>query len=263
MFARHIGQLHLIERSASMFPMYLQDDDPVSRPNLSAVARRYLERCNMRVEDLFYHVLAVLHDSAYLEANAGALRMEWPRIPVPGWRNAGSADAAFKLALSSARGRELAHLLDPDTPISGVTSGVLRPELSAIAVPATNDGRNMTTTDFALTAGWGHHGTGGAVMPGQGHIKERAYTSAERAALGDVCSIRLGETTFDVYLNDRTYWRNVPGNVWKYKLGGYQVIKKWLSYRDLEINGRPIYPDEVQHVTDTARRIASILLRYE
>ena len=26
-FARHIGQLHLIERSASMFPMYLRDDD--------------------------------------------------------------------------------------------------------------------------------------------------------------------------------------------------------------------------------------------
>ena len=29
--------------------------------------------------------LAVLHDPDYREANAGALRMEWPRIPLPGW----------------------------------------------------------------------------------------------------------------------------------------------------------------------------------
>ena len=30
-------------------------------------------------------VLALLHDPVYREANAEALRMEWPRIPLPGW----------------------------------------------------------------------------------------------------------------------------------------------------------------------------------
>ena len=25
------------------------------------------------------------------------------------------------------------------------------------------------------------------------------------------------------------YWRNVPAAVWGYKLGGFQVLKKWLS----------------------------------
>ena len=53
------------------------------RPNLSAAAQRYLERLGLRVENLFHHALAVLHDPAYREANAGALRMEWPRIPLP------------------------------------------------------------------------------------------------------------------------------------------------------------------------------------
>ena len=33
------------------------------------------------VEDLFHHALAVVHDPAYREANAGALRMEWPPHP--------------------------------------------------------------------------------------------------------------------------------------------------------------------------------------
>ena len=70
----------------------------------------------------------------------------------------------------------------------------------------------------------------------------------------------LGESTFDIYLNDRAYWRNVPAAIWKYKLGGYQVLKKWLSYRESKVLGRPLLPEEVQHFTDTARRIGRILL---
>ena len=70
----------------------------------------------------------------------------------------------------------------------------------------------------------------------------------------------LGDTTFDIYLNDRAYWRNVPAAVWGYKLGGYQVLKKWLSYRERGVLGRAMKPEEVQHFTDTARRIAAILV---
>ena len=66
-------------------------------------------------------------------------------------------------------------------------------------------------------------------------------------------------TSFDIYLNDRAYWRNVPAAVWHYKLGGYQVLKKWLSYRDRDILGRPLSVEEVQYFTHTARRIAAIL----
>ena len=62
------------------------------------------------------------------------------------------------------------------------------------------------------------------------------------------------------HLNDRAYWRNVPNAVWSYKLGGYQVLKKWLSYREHDVLGRPMTPEEVQHFTDTARRITAILI---
>ena len=259
-FTKHLASHHLIERGANMFPAWLRDDSSQHRPNLSATAFRYLERCNMRVEDLFYHVLAVLHDPTYREANAGALRMEWPRIPLPGWPDSSASDCASTLAPSAARGRELALLLDAETPVPGVTQGALRPELSAVAVPTVTDGRNMTTADFAVTAGWGHFGVRGAVMPGQGHIQQRSYTRAERAALGDSWST-MGQTTYDVYLNDRAYWRNIPATVWTYKLGGYQVLKKWLSYRELGVLERRMLPDEIQYFTDIARRIAAILCR--
>ena len=285
-FTRQLGSLHLIERTALMFPAYLRSDDlrigandGQPRPNLSAAAQRYLHHLGANVEDLFHHVLAVLHDPAYREVNAGALRMDWPRIPLPGWpapESAGipgsepvpylirgpgqalpAANAADALAQSAVRGCQLAALLDPDTPVPGVTSGTLRPEIAAIAVPATVDGRNMTAADFALTAGWGHYGTGDAVMPGQGRLVERAYTADERAALGDTIGA-LGDTTFDVYLNDRAFWRNVPAAIWGYKLGGYQVLKKWLSYREQGVLGRALSPEEVLYFAEMVRRIGEV-----
>ena len=265
-FTKHLGSHHLIERGSNMFPAWLRDDDIGNgqnsgrRANLSATAKRYLDRLGFGVEDLFHHVLATLHDPAYREANAGALRMEWPRIPMPGWPDGEGEDAAAELALSTARGRELAALLDPDTAVPGVTRAPLRPEIAAIAVPATADGRNMAGEDFAVTAGWGHYGQGDAVMPGSGRIVERAYTAEESVAItGDLPAV--GETTFDIYLNGNAYWRNIPASVWRYKLGGYQVLKKWLSYREHDILGRPLEHEEVHYFMNTARRIGAILTK--
>ena len=264
-FARHMASYHLIERGTLWFPAWLRDEGlgidaggTQRRPNLSLSAQRYLDRLGLGVEDLFHHVIAILHSPEYRTANAGALRMEWPRIPLLGWPD-GNVDGAVEgLAASAERGRELADLLDSETDVAGVTAGALRPEMASIAVPATTDGGNMAGEDFVVSAGWGHFGTGDAVMPGQGRVVDREYTSAERAALGDKIST-LGHTTFDVYLNERAYWRNVPAAVWNYHLGGYQVLKKWLSYRESKVVGRPLRSQEVQHFTDTARRIASII----
>ena len=211
---------------------------------------------------------------------------------------------------------QLAALLDPDTPVPGVTAGPLRPEIAAIAVPATTHGRHMAGDDFALTAGWGHFGAGQAVMPGQGRAVERAYTGAERThtrperthtgaertVLSAAASVipapagiqphppayeadagfrvtpsmtesraagrqvedapfdALGATTYDIHLNDHAYWRNIPAHVWTYRLGGYQVLKKWLSYRERKVLGRDLRPAEVQHFSQTAQRVAAILL---
>jgi hypothetical protein len=70
----------------------------------------------------------------------------------------------------------------------------------------------------------------------------------------------LGERTCDVYLNEAAYWRNIPLNVWEYYIGGYQAIKKWLSYREHGILGRALKPDEAREVMNMARRIAAIIL---
>ena len=117
----------------------------------------------------------------------------------------------------------------------------------------------MTGEDFAVTAGWGHSGAGDAVMPGRGRAVERSYAPEESAAMGDASDV-LGDRTFDVYLNGEAFWRNVPAAIWDYRLGGYQVLKKWLSYREQKVLGRRLRAEEVQHFADTARRIGALLV---
>ena len=129
----HIGCLDLMDRGATCVPAWLHASamDPHGdhlgrRPNLSEATQSYLEHLRVGVDDLFHHVLAVLHDPAYREENAGALRMEWPRIPLPGWPDGDSGGAADELAVSAARGRKLAALLDSDTPSSRSHRGASR-----------------------------------------------------------------------------------------------------------------------------------------
>ena len=70
----------------------------------------------------------------------------------------------------------------------------------------------------------------------------------------------LGKETFDIYLNDTVFIKNVPIGVWDYYIGGYQVIKKWLSYREKGFLGRGLTMDEVLYIREMVRRISAILL---
>ena len=99
---------------------------------------------------------------------------------------------------------------------------------------------------------WGYGGRAGITMPGHGRAIERDISAGE--------FVGLGSRTVDVYLNDVAYWKHIPLRVWEYTIGGYQVIKKWLSYREYAILGRRLSLDEIREVTAIARRIAAILL---
>lgn len=262
---RHSSR-HIIERGANLFPLYLttqeqrslfdEPSDDRLRPNLSDAASAYLQRIGAEAPELFYHAIACLHAPAYRAENAGALRQDWPRVPLPA--------SAATLRTSAALGRQLAALLDPETAVAGVTGGVVRAELRAIGVITRVGGGALQPTagELDLTAGWGHAGQGGVTMPGKGRAIAREYTADERAALESLpgAPTLLGASTYDIHLNGVAYWKNIPAAVWEYTIGGYQVIKKWLSYREKPLLGRALTADEVREVTAIARRIAAILL---
>jgi hypothetical protein len=105
---------------------------------------------------------------------------------------------------------------------------------------------------------------------GQGKLIERDYSAEEREAIAqgavalgltpEQAFAQLGEKTCDVYLNARAYWKNIPARVWEYYIGGYQVIKKWLSYREGKLLGRALTVEEARYVRDMSRRIAALCL---
>ncbi len=145
--------------------------------------------------------------------------------------------------------------------------------MKSLALPTRRDGKSLGDDDLKVSARWGSIQTAGGgriVMPGPGVATARAYTDAERAALAlegktlglslDEVMALLGGTTFDIHLNTDACWSNVPARIWDYTLGGYQVIKKWLSYREHAVLGRALKAEEAIYVSGMVRRIAAILL---
>ena len=61
-------------------------------------------------------------------------------------------------------------------------------------------------------------------------------------------------------MNATAYWQNVPQPIWDFTIGGYQVMKKWLSYREQRVLGRALTMAEIMEVTAMARRLAALVL---
>jgi hypothetical protein len=240
---------------SNFFPIYLAEDSLLSteefRPNLTKAAKEFISCSGSCVRRLYFHCAAILRSVAYAKENCGALRQDWPRIPLPSTKQ--------DLERSAALGRQVVDLLDSEAGVMGVTLSPVRTELRVVGVLSTAVGQlDPGAGDLDVTARWGHAGKGGVTMPAKGRVVEREYTPEERAALSETAAL-LGATTFDVYLNEKAYWKNIPSGVWEYTLGGYQVIKKWLSYREKPLLGRGLSKDEARHVTEMARRIAALL----
>ena len=250
--------LDLIDRGSTNFPARTIDGSTGQlRPNLSASVVAFLNEIGVQPSDLFNHIVATLHAPSYGSNNAGALRMDWPRLPIP-------SDADL-LQASAKLGSNVAALLDAEREVPGVSSGALRAGLATIALPK---GKN-----FELIMGWGSAQTNKngsrIVMPGGGKITERAWTDAEKVNLSQLATRHdldldsmfgvIGEQAVDVHINADAKWEGVPSKVWAFTLGGYQVLKKWLSYREAAVLGRSLTGDEALHFAKTARRITEIL----
>jgi hypothetical protein len=278
-----------INRNPGAFPLFLYPKTPKGskkskeqvrlialegevkpKANLSQITRSYLEALGIDNPDsdthiaglIWMHVLAISYSPAYLSENADGIRKDWPRIPLPG--------AKPLLEASAVLGEKVAALLDTEKLVPGVTASPLRPEIQCLATITRESGGQLQPKELAVTVGWGHAGQSSMVMPGKGKVIERDYTVEENQSIvlgaekqgipaQEVFEL-LGERTFDIYLNDVAYWKNIPQKVWGYNIGGYQVIKKWLSYRETTLLGRPLTPDEAREVMNMARRIAAIVL---
>ena len=260
-FISQFGCLDLFDRGASCFPASVVHVAGTLLPavqiskNLSLAAEEKVLETGGNEMDLFFHALATMHTPQYRLNNEGALLSDWPRIPLP--------TAADLLTHSAALGRRLAELLDAE---SAVQFGTEWTFLGALKLPRDSD----LTESLKITADWGRRGQGSTVMPAPGRSLRRAWTDEERGKVMRLANARtitladaltlLGDTCVDVCLNGDSMWSAVPVNVWNYTLGGYQVLKKWLSYREFDLLGRALRADEAAYFAEVVRRIAAILL---
>ena len=235
--------------------------DTTLTANLSEKSRQYLNELGINNLDenienaslIWLHSLAIGYSPLYLGENADGIRQDFPRIPLPN---------SQELLIKSAQlGQLIASLLDTENPVIGVTKKPT-PALQKIALISCTDGGNLNPDkgDLIINVGWGHGGKNGVTMPGKGKAIARQYTTAEMSVISPEMRKLLGTKTYDIYLNDRAYWQNIPAQVWEYTIGGYQVIKKWLSYREEKLLGRGLTIAEVQEVSEMTRRITAIIL---
>jgi hypothetical protein len=255
----------LPENSNGQATLYASLGDSPTSANLSVPAREYLATVTTENPDdnprlsraIWLHALAIIYSPLYLSENADGIKSDLPRIPLP--------DNLEILQRSANLGVALGKLLDVEKNTPGVTSGKLRKELSILGRITGPQGLSLS-----VTAAWGHLQKEDVVMPGSGVAKEREFTEAEKLAIAEGASelgITLddvltmwGGSAIDIYLNNESFWSTIPLSVWEYTIGGYLVLKKWLSYREHNIVGRDITKDEAREFTHMVRRIAAILL---
>lgn len=269
---------HLLRPNIRAFPFRLlgseapQGDLLASsedRANLSTLARGWLASLTDADPDAdrelgdspWYHALAITSSPAWLFENQAAVLGGWPRVPLP-------TDLPH-LEASSQLGRRVAALLDTEQAAPGVTTAPFDPPLATLGRLVREGGGSLTPADLRVV-GWGRGGNGAPVMPGAGNVAEReTYDAEEQAALAaagerleeDVASLigRLGPPV-DVRLNSIAYQKGVPQSVYQLTIGGYQVLKKWLSYRDEEVIGRPITVAEAREAVAIVRRLTAFVL---
>ena len=285
MATRALANHHLLDPNAHVVPTRLYQPAPPPQPgllaaldgqsvdaehaNLSVDAREWLETIGWPDPDgsaedgaaPWHHALAIAFSPAWLTENGPAILTNWPRLPLP--------QSADTLRASADLGRRLADLLDPDTPVVGVTSAPRALHL-VLGRPARVDGGQLRARDLAMDAGWGSRDRAGRVNPGRGGLRTRDRFDAEAlAAIEEEAArreenahsilTRLGQP-LDVALNAEVVWEQVPSAAWNYSVGGYQVFKKWLSYREAGVLGRPMTPDEVREGAAIVRRLTAIIL---
>ena len=230
--------------------------------NLSSSARSYLESLGFASPDsdesvasaLWLHVLAIGYSSLYREEHAGGLSNDWPRVPLPSSANA--------LKDSAALGNYISVLLDMARPVVGIETGTFRHELEPFGLLTTENGAVIEDGDttLELTENWGFFGERDIVQPGTPRVKERLPNQAEKDALTKL-GLPLNTTMLDLPLHrdlnghTQSYWSGVPLPVWNTFIGGYQVLKKWLSYRDQRVVGRAMHLEEAQEVENIVRRL--------
>jgi hypothetical protein len=256
-FATSLVNLHVHERGSVVFPRetrgegLLSDRDANLPEPTWRILREYFGLKGERrdkparelVGKLFRVVFATLHAPGYQSEHKSALSADWAHVPIPKDKN------LFDRLVSA--GEQVTRLLDVDRDAADVIKAIIGTDLARALGPLKRtDAKQVRPDDLKITVTyWGG---------GKGRWTPRAFGVDEQlpAEFGDAWGRRTG----DLFVNDHTYFENVPEEVWNYQLGGYPVLKKWLGYRQADRrDGKPLTDDERKWFRQVIQRVAALL----
>ena len=253
LYATTLVNLHVHERGSVVVPRETGGDDLLADrdANLSEGAWRVLgghfglngerrdDDARGLVGDLLRVTLAVLHAPAYQADHRSALSADWAHVPV-------AKDRTVFASLVRV-GDAIARLLDAQGDAHEEVRNVLG-EAAAVALAPIRkmDGSALRPDDLLLTVNyWGG---------GKGRWVPRPFTA------DDERHEAWGGRTGDLYISQNVFFANVPELVWRYEIGGYPVLKKWLGYRQSNRrDGRPLTVGERRWFRSIIQRIAALL----
>ena len=253
LYCRTLADLHLQERGSVCIPREVAMGGvlPGRRANISAAAWVALSRTwgidgsleSLAAKDgmrtLFGVCLAILHAPRFQADHKEALAEDWARLPIP--KDIGLANRI------AAKGQMVATLLDAQAEAEPVIVDILGEDATwRLGALSKVSGGNVAMSDLAVT--YSYYGAS------TGKWAARPFREEEAAHPS------WGQRTGDLYLNPDLRLSNVPEAVWRYELGGYPVVKKWLGYRQANRRGgKPLVAAEKDHLRLIVQRLAALV----
>lgn len=189
-------------------------------------------------KNLFRYCAAIAHAPQYETDHKDSLAQGWPRVPIA--RDRSTFCDIVKL------GEQLERLLDPSVDPYAAIKSALGKDAKTLGVVKRTDNGNISEAD--LTVEYSYYGAA------TGRWSERPPQDLEAQ------NTAWGEVTGDLYLNESVFLSHVPEAIWRYELGGYPVLKKWLGYRQANRrDGSPMSLKELDELRGMVQRIAVLL----
>jgi hypothetical protein len=253
MFSRILGDLHVHDRGSVYVPVKARDHG-LFKGVYANLANSVWERLQKdwklksvledpaaieTVLSLFRLALAMVHSPRYEREHADSLAHDWAHLPIP-------KDKKL-LGEIAATGKYLEVLLDASSDADRVVAEILgKQRLKSLGPMAKKGGGAIAEDDLRVTIPYFSSGAGKWVT--------RPFATPEEPLA------TWGASTGDLFINDTVFFSNVPEAVWRYELGGYPILKKWLGSRQGDRNDdQHLSLKEAQYFRSIIQRIATIL----
>jgi hypothetical protein len=187
---------------------------------------------------LFRYCAAIAHAPQFETDHKDSLLQQWPRIPIP------KDKSTFESTVSL--GERLATLLNPVSDATLAIKALVGPEAKRLAVVTRVGGGAVKEADLRVE--YSYYGAA------TGRWDERPPSDSE------ALHTEWGDATGDLYLSDQVFLAHIPKEIWRYELGGYPVLKKWLGYRQANRRGdSALSLSELDELRGIIQRIGAIL----